>query len=594
MKRWYSNLSLLWKLNSANSLIIFATVFIVAFLSNSVSSRMISLKAAAGAEQNLKTVEHNLNRLFSHAEDLAKVAIVSDSVQSLLRMQYRLSPNELFKGEFSVRSFLDSVIEPRKVVSSMVLFGTEDILAASSYVGVSDAHRQQIRSGAGDAAGVSWVDRMIWIDFRNLGYEIESPGYCVSLLRPIFNVADYSLLGMLQTNVGELSVRDAYASFLDGSGGDIFLVSSKGEIVSSSKSADVGRSVHGAPYAEILKRSGTESAIYTIGSKRFLVSVHSYPKLGWRIVSTIPMKSLLADTNSVTAMIALAGFILAFLAFLVSIAVSRSITRPIISLTRLMAAAGQGDLEVRSEVSGGDEVAILSANFNAMIHEISQLLERVEKEQRQKRNYELAALQAQINPHFLYNTLESVCSLAQLGRNDDVFAMVKSLARFYRSALSKGRSVIPVSEELALVREYLFIQKVRYADKLDFCFDIQEEILGCSILKLSIQPLVENAIYHGIKAMPGGGTVRIRGLFEPGLVRIQVIDNGPGIDPEAAAAALSSHAAEESPEDRRSFGLAGLNERLKLYFGDGYGLDLRVLPEGGTLAEIRIPAQETE
>ncbi len=560
-------LSIASKLNVASLLILTTTIFTVALLSNAVSGNMIIQKTTTSSEQTLETIARSLDVLFSHAEDLAKIAIANDRVQALLQQSDRLDPQAAFEREFEVRTFLDTVIEPRNTVSSMVLYGRDQVLAASVFIKSSEAARSTIPSEGTLSMVKRPLEKMTWVGFHPVPYETDHPGSCVSLVRPIFDLRNYTNVGVLETNIAEKTITSIYSQIQYGKTGRFFFLDENGTVVSSSHADEIGTVVAGtAPGSRILLEEG----------RNRLVTALFYPRFGWTLVGSVPLDELLADTNWVTILIFLAGLACLLPGMAVSYLVSRSITRPLARLSRLMAAAGQGDLEVRAEPRGSDEVSVLGVSFNAMIGQISNLLEKIEGEQRQKQEYELAALQAQINPHFLYNTLESVCSLAQLKRNDDLFDMVKALARFYRSTLGDGRSLISLREEVELVHHYLVIQKIRYGEKLNFTFAVDDAVLEAPLLKLTLQPLVENALYHGLRAKPGAGHITVEARVEGDDVLLSVTDDGVGYD--------------EVNDGLPHFGLSSIHDRLRLAYGDRYGLRLFSKPGQGTRVEILIPS----
>lgn len=205
----------------------------------------------------------------------------------------------------------------------------------------------------------------------------------------------------------------------------------------------------------------------------------------------------------------------------------------------------------------------LSEAFNKMAEKIRQLIEQVYQEQKAKRKLELAALQAQINPHFLYNTLNSVSSLIQMECLDDAFVMIQSIGTFYRTSLSDGKTLISIQQEMINIENYIKIQEFRYGNKIIYKTDIEEEILKEWIVKLTLQPLVENAIYHGVKEKRGQGIIEIKGWKENNKVYITVSDNGTGIPKEKLIDLFSM----DTREKESAFGLFNIQQRLQIYFG---------------------------
>ena len=239
-------------------------------------------------------------------------------------------------------------------------------------------------------------------------------------------------------------------------------------------------------------------------------------------------------------------------------------------------------LVVREE----NEIGHLSRNFNMMTEEIQNLIEQRDQEQQIKRKSELKVLQSQINPHFLYNTLDSIIWMAEWGKNQEVVRMTSSLAKLLRRSISNEQETVTVAEEVEYTETYLTIQKMRYKDKLEYEILVDPEILQEKIIKLILQPLVENAIYHGIKYKEGKGMLRIQGFRQENQIVLQVQDDGKGMDADTLA-----HIFEKHTRDTRSngVGLNNVNERIQLYYGCGYGLSFRSRLEEGTEAVITLP-----
>lgn len=260
-------------------------------------------------------------------------------------------------------------------------------------------------------------------------------------------------------------------------------------------------------------------------------------------------------------------------AFLISRKITSSITEPISKLCEVTKLAGSGDFAVRVQEGHNDELAVLNTGFNQMVEKIGNLVEDIRIEQLNLRAMELKLLQAQINPHFLYNTLDAIIWLAEAGQKDQVVMMVSSLSDFFRTTLSKGRDYITVQEEEAHIRSYLEIQQFRYRDILEYEIQIPEELYSYQILKLTLQPLVENALYHGIKNKRGLGHILVTGEELEGRLMFRVFDDGMGMRPEQLDKVRKIIRGELSDEDNPSgFGLFNVDQRLRLNYGPEYGL----------------------
>lgn len=328
-----------------------------------------------------------------------------------------------------------------------------------------------------------------------------------------------------------------------------------------------------------------ESSFLTEDGRLYTISRSE--QTGWIVVGVSMVSELMRradEARKIYLLIALALFMAALaLAYLLS----DEITKPVKSLEKSMKEVEKGNfapavMEVREE----NEIGHLRRNFNMMTEEIRKLMEQRDQEQQIKRKSELKALQAQINPHFLYNTLDSIIWMAEWGKNQEVVRMTSSLAKLLRRSISNEQEAVTVAEEVEYTETYLTIQKMRYKDKLEYEILVDPEILQERVIKLILQPLVENAIYHGIKYKEGKGLIRIRGFRQDDRMILQVQDDGKGMEPETLA-----HIFEKHTRDTRSngVGLNNVNERIQLYYGDDYGISFRSSPGEGTEATITLP-----
>lgn len=269
-----------------------------------------------------------------------------------------------------------------------------------------------------------------------------------------------------------------------------------------------------------------------------------------------------------------------------------SIAAPINELCSRVRSIGGGDLTVYSPIQADEvEIQTLSNGFEQMVERLNLLMEKSRDEEKQRRNAEFALLQAQINPHFLYNTLDAIIWLIESGKYDQSVDMVSSLSAFFRHSLSRGMDMITVSEDEQHVRSYLEIQHMRYADILEYEIDIPEELGNCELPKLTLQPLVENALYHGIKLKRRKGHIRVSGKLLDGLVVLYVDDDGAGMPPDRLAALRETLNAPSSSEQAIGFGMRTVHKRLQLLFGEDYGLQIDSSEDTGTRITATFPAR---
>ena len=265
---------------------------------------------------------------------------------------------------------------------------------------------------------------------------------------------------------------------------------------------------------------------------------------------------------------------------------SKSIIQPIDALYERVQEIGRGDLTVKTPVPAyDDKLQTLSDSMEEMVGKLNDQIELTHREQARLRSMELSLLQAQINPHFLYNTLDAIIWLVETNKNDQAVEMVSTLSTYFRSCLSNGKEIILLREEIQHVKSYLEIQQFRYQDILRYSIDIDPTIENSSIPKMTLQPLVENAIYHGIKPKRGIGTILVKGEMQGDKVVLTVSDTGIGMSPETREKILNSLGSNEPP----GFGVFAAWQRLKLTFGDEFSFDIDSEEESGTTFRIVLP-----
>ena len=245
-----------------------------------------------------------------------------------------------------------------------------------------------------------------------------------------------------------------------------------------------------------------------------------------------------------------------------------------------------GDFSAVYDTDAQDEVGILAQAFKKMSERIQGLLKAVEEEQEQKRKYEFALIQTQIQPHFLYNTLDLIYIMCESNLAHEGAAVTKALADFYRISLSGGREIITIEEELKHIENYLYIQRARYADIMNFEIDCSPVVMDYKIVKLTLQPLIENAIYHGLKMKEGGGMIKVEGWAEEDEIFLSISDNGVGMNPIRIQELLEQ---EEEDENSGHFGLMSVRRRLQLYYGNAAAIYIDSEEGTGTKITVKIP-----
>ncbi len=317
-----------------------------------------------------------------------------------------------------------------------------------------------------------------------------------------------------------------------------------------------------------------------------IYSVASVGESGWRAVGVSYVDELVnRNVNDMIRLSLWLAVVVLAVAVLTSWLLSRLIGKPLRGLASAMESfESDADHFTYRPVGGTREVQELSDSFEHMVLRIQELMTTVREEEVNLRKTELKALQAQINPHFLYNTLDSIAWMCEQGRNADAVKMVHALARLFRISISRGHELIPIAKELEHAESYLQIQMYRYKNQFTYTFDVDPDCLGYYCNKITLQPIIENSINHGLDLMVEEGRIDVRVRFDGDDIVFSVQDNGVGMSPEQLEAIM-----QHGPTDRTGIGIKNVNDRLKIYFGRSYGLSITSEPDVGTCVEIRMP-----
>ncbi len=397
------------------------------------------------------------------------------------------------------------------------------------------------------------------------------------------------------TDQGVLLIDIAYGSLqqlLDnvamGNQGYLYLASSSGELIYHPKIQLIDAGLEQENTLAVKSyRDGDYQEKYR-GKQRDVV-VKSVGYTGWKLVGVTPKQGF--SLNNLKTRLFMV-FVIAFFLFLLALInsyISSRITAPIEELEKSVNALEEGALDTEVYQGGSYEIQHLGRSIGDMAKRIQALMEDIVAEHESKRKSEFDTLQSQINPHFLYNTLDIIVWMIENEQKQEAVKVVTALARFFRISLSRGKSIIPVKDELEHVRSYLMIQQMRFKNKFTYDIQAEQEVLSLASLKLMLQPLVENAIYHGMEFMDGDGEILIKVFIQEERLRFIVEDNGLGMTKEQVQGLLTE---KKHSSSRRGSGIGvkNVNERIRLYFGEEYGLFIRSEPDEGTAVEICLPA----
>lgn len=407
--------------------------------------------------------------------------------------------------------------------------------------------------------------------------------WVVTMSRGLRNKRTRQMEGVFFVDLNYSSIRELCASISLGNKGYIYILDELGNIIYHPQQQLLYSGLKVEKIEEVLTAS--EESFITEDGKLYCVSKSS--DTGWSVVGVAYTSELLKNSAETIRIYIYSAILILIAALILAYILSDEITKPIKKLSRSMHEVEKGNFDyVMLETDGENEISRLSSSFNVMISEIKHLMEQNVEEQRQKRKSELMALQAQINPHFLYNTLDSIIWMAEWGKNKEVVLMTSSLAKLLRQSISNQNELVKVEDEVEYTRSYLTIQKMRYKDKLEYEILVEPEIMNFNVAKLILQPLVENAIYHGIKYKEGKGKILVEGFRRDQELILRITDDGIGMQPEQLEKVFEKR---RTDRKRNSVGVLNVHERIRLYYGQEYGLTFESEWGVGTKVEIHIP-----
>lgn len=417
--------------------------------------------------------------------------------------------------------------------------------------------------------------------------------WVVSLSRSVdLNYMGYTRRGILLVDMNYSAIEQMFSRVNEHGAGYVYLVDSDGEIIYHPQQKAI--------YAGLVNENNLVDVTYddgdyieTFEGDKRAVIVKTVGYTGWKIISVVPVSELAGEYNQLRLFMMVIITFTIFLIIFGNVIISKIVTDPIKRLEASLKSIEEGALEAEQVYIGGShEIRHLGRTIKSLVVQMRNIMDERVKEQKEKRKSELNALQAQINPHFLYNTLDSIVWMIETEKYPEAISMITSLASLFRISLSKGNNIITIKDEVTHAKNYLAIQKVRYKNKFEANIDIDPSIEDCITIKLIIQPLIENAIYHAVGDYDDEGIIDIVGYEKDGDIYIEVRDNGMGIPPETLENLLKDKS--QSKGKGSGIGLWNINQRINLYFKEEYGLTITSELDVGTTATIHLPKMTME
>lgn len=560
---------------------------ISSILYQQVFSSIISGKISDIAFQMLHSISANFNSTIDIGSEYSKIITANEDVQESLR---NAADGNNFYNELKATTAISRLIGGIQPISSVYIF--------DDYGKRNFAYKDAVKVlNTGTIEKADWYNevkqkRGAYIIRLNAGGVLQpavpstygTGGNYISIIREINDLYTQKTMGIIIVNIPENAIRKTLKSIVSDYNTEVNILDDKNNIA-----VNTGNKLDFDVQSYAMQSSTKDSnwIIWKSNKVEYMAAYLRIPENGWKVVSIIPIRELSKETGifSMVTIVVIAGNSL--LLFIGSFIISRLITVPIKKLLKSMKRIEKGEFKNVEIKAGNDEIGKLRDGYNTMIGEIQNLISRIVEEQKMKRKTELDVLQAQIKPHFLYNTFDAISSLALSGKSKDVYIIMKALGTYYRTSLSKGREVITVEEEIDVVVNYLKIQSYRYEDLFSVYYDIDDEAKSCKILKLVLQPFVENALYHGIRPKGSGGKIYVSAKCLNNCILLQIADDGVGMDEKELQKLTSGEAERDNP----GFGVWGTIERLKIFYGVEDIITIESRKGIGTKVLIKIPLQ---
>lgn len=411
--------------------------------------------------------------------------------------------------------------------------------------------------------------------------------WVVSLSRVVsLNYQGNTSRGILLVDMNFSDIEQLFSKVNAKGEGYVYLTDSEGEIIYHPKQKVI--------YTNLMKENNKKTAKYedgmhmeTFEGETRAIVVKTVGYTGWKIISVTPIKEITINLNEFRFFTFIVLGISIIVIIVGNILISEKVSNPIRRLEKSVQNLENGNLDSDIYIGGPHEIQHLGSTITSMVNQMKRLMDDIVKEQEAKRKSELDALQSQINPHFLYNTLDSIVWMVESAKYPEAISMVTALASLFRISLSKGKNIISIKDEIEHAKNYLKIQKFRYKDQFYVDIDIDPNIEKYSTIKLIVQPLLENAIYYGVESMKDEGIIKIRGYEQGEDIYIEVSDNGMGIPFEQQAILLTDN--NRARKRGSGIGLINVHQRIKLYFGENYGLQIQSELDEGTTVIIHLP-----
>jgi two-component system, sensor histidine kinase YesM len=606
IKRWYLDLSIKYKiLLFIYTLILFVSL-ILGFYSYFASEKYIVNKINSSKVEVLNQLNSSISFVMDDVNDISLYLCLDQGVQEFLSKKQD-TKEDVSQNRYNTYptynslEFIMSLIASKGYIGSVMIYnenGLPPYNASTDRGGMlsdfSMVKNSQIYKDAKALEG-----SLLW-EFLPTGDStiIENNVSNKLVMCRIIKDFDYDLgeIGFIVMTINEFNIKSLYPTTLNQNNESILIIDSHGRVISNE-----GEAGHNLTEKDIKTLSESinnnkGNFINTIAQTKMSVNYSKVANTDWKIVYLVPVDNMVGELNSIKIITILIVLICLIVSFPLTLIISNYLTAPIKLLLKSMKRFQEGNFNERVNFKYNDEIGMLGKGYDNMVGNIKELIDKAYVLQIKEREAELDALQAQINPHFLYNTLDTIFWKAERTGNKEIGEMVYSLSKLFRLSLNRGKGSTLVCREKELIENYLLLQKIRYKDHLDYTISIEPNILNMVIPKLILQPFIENSIRHGIETKEFGGTIKVSGKLQGDKLHFIVEDDGMGMSQEKIEM-ITGISVENITSDsygNGSYAVKNVNDRLKLNYGDNYTLNFTSELGKGTIVELIIPVLPSE
>lgn len=594
MYSFYMNLSIRYKI-----LIFFFTIIIFISLSlgiysYSASYHTIQEEVASVNLRDIKQSSGSINFLQKDVKDLSTFVCLNPLVQAFVKSEE--PSNNLYNYNSVSLEPLNSLLASKDYISFIVIYGNNGstyYLSSDRSTGVNsykDIKMTDIYKKAHELKGAP-----MWLNLRdeNQIFISDNKQPKIAMVRTITNTNTFEEAGLMVICINHSTVERIYSGNQKTTEGSTIMLDDKNNIVSFAASdKELLKKPDFSPLLPYIN-STTGYDVVTFNKVKFLITASTIEQSGWKMVSMLPMSALLKNLNSILTITIIVIIACLIISLIMALLISKALTSPIKKLLTSMQKVKSGNFKEKVSFKYKDEIGMLGAEYNDMIDNINTLIDKVYKLQIKEKEAELKALQAQINPHFLYNTLYTIFWKAERSNQKDISDMVYDLSRLFRISLNRGNEFIFLRSEKEFIEHYLLLQSKRFKHRLSYEIDIEDCILDYTIPKLIIQPFVENSIIHATEGDNDKSLIKISGRLCLDKLVFTVEDNGCGMSEETINLLLSNKFSEDK-KFQGSYAIRNVNQRLALYYNNNYALNISSNLGKGTKVEIEIPLYPIE